>query len=772
MTALLALGVLCALLANGAIGQRVCSPSDHGAVGDGRTLDTAAVQAALAACEGGGTVRFLPGTYLLGSVTLSGLGLHLELPEGAELRASAERYHYGPTQDSWYLLRFLNCTGCSLTGAGTVRGAARAFLGPGSTPSAPQVLNWDDPSCPTPRQCRPRLVGVVGSSGVEVAGVTLADSAFWTLHVIGSSHVGLRGLSVYGDAAFPNNDGIDIDGSSWVEVERCRVSTADDALCLKATRPGRPTHHVAVRDCELASRSAAVKIGSETRADIAHVSFERITVRSSNRGLALQLRDAGAVTNITFAHCAVSTARYPGRWWGGGEPIYVTAAPRWPLAPVGRLQGVRFVNVTARTRGGVVVLAGSSERAVRDVELRGVHVRLLPPPPPAAAELASAAAAAALPAGSAPPLRPAGPRDLRRWRRALAETPPDYEQAARAVEPDSDLADAAVAAAAAAAAAVAAALPAGSARAAEPDSELATAAAAAAGLEADAGVKLDLRPGLYGVRWLPWSAAAPLLAQYVLGLTLADVSFELAAGTAAEDAEDARAWDLPLDPLSSPSSGGAGADERDGRDDEASGVGTGSASSDPATTAPQQQGGGSAFGAGPAAAAGAEGAGAPSWTEHWAVWLEERRRSGGGGGGPEWPSWLPRWWPPGREPPGRGLMQQAEWCRELVPGTVAVTGAERVQVTVAEDGPGSPSAATADSAGGKGAARAPVAVAVADAVAGADAKAVPRDVGTGSHGGGDWRWHGHCESWLCRGALVMAATAATAAAIVRYGRSR
>ncbi len=73
--------------------------------------------------------------------------------------------------------------------------------------------------------------------------------------------------------------GIDIDGSTDVEIAGCRIRTADDAICLKTTHPGHPTERVRVAGCSLKSRSSAVKLGSESRAGFRDISFRNLKAR-------------------------------------------------------------------------------------------------------------------------------------------------------------------------------------------------------------------------------------------------------------------------------------------------------------------------------------------------------------------------------------------------------------------------------------------------------------------------------------------------------------
>ena len=68
---------------------------DYGAIADGRTLDTAAIQSAVnaAARAGGGTVILAPGTYVSGTIHLRG-NITLRLLAGATLMASTNDHDF------------------------------------------------------------------------------------------------------------------------------------------------------------------------------------------------------------------------------------------------------------------------------------------------------------------------------------------------------------------------------------------------------------------------------------------------------------------------------------------------------------------------------------------------------------------------------------------------------------------------------------------------------------------------------------------------------
>lgn len=359
------------LIAGVAGTNKTCLVSDFLSLQPQSSDATPGIQAAVNACNAGGTVLFDNRiTATSGRIILSG-SVHVHIPDGL-LVASANREAYPGPQSAWYLLHFLNCHNCSLTGSGTLDGQGlRWVTGRAPDGSRSLVQNFVDNSCVNPAECRPRLVGVVNSSHVALEGLNLVDPVYWCVHLVNSSHVRVQNITIQGDWNIPNNDGIDIDSSSDVEVTGAHISTADDAICIKTTLPGVPAQRVRVSHSVLRSRSSAVKLGSESVADFADLAFHDLRVQDSHRGLAVQLRDGGSVRNVSFQRIQLTTRYMQPSWWGGAEPVYVTAVPRQADSAVGTVTGLTFTDIAAVSENGVFI-AGSAQSTVRDVTLRNV----------------------------------------------------------------------------------------------------------------------------------------------------------------------------------------------------------------------------------------------------------------------------------------------------------------------------------------------------------------------------------------------------------------
>jgi len=342
-------------------GEKLCLISDY--VSD-PTNATAGIQAAVDSCSStsdGGTVMFdVPKTnYSTGSIQISGSNIHIQLSDTVGLLAGINREDYPGPQPFWYLLNFNDCHNCSLSGAGTIDGQARRYI-TGYKFDRAVVTDFKDPSCFNPWECRPRMLGIVNCTEVVVSGgISILDPIYWTVHVIGSKKVSLRDLTILGDWQVFNNDGIDIDSSEDVDIVGCHIDTADDAVCIKTTLRDTPASRIRVQDCRLRSRACAIKIGSESVADMNDMVFENIEIYNTHRGLGIQLRDQGDVSNVLYKNISATLQHDDYSWWGVSEALYVTAEPRFKGREVGFVSNITFEDLRFKSENGIFIDGGN-----------------------------------------------------------------------------------------------------------------------------------------------------------------------------------------------------------------------------------------------------------------------------------------------------------------------------------------------------------------------------------------------------------------------------
>lgn len=83
--------------------------------------------------------------------------------------------------------------------------------------------------------------------------------------------------------------------------------------------------------------------------------FEDITIYDSNSGMSIQQRSEGNITRVTFRNIRVETRYCASRWWGNGEPIWITSEQRDSNGALGFINGLQFINITARSENGAFI---------------------------------------------------------------------------------------------------------------------------------------------------------------------------------------------------------------------------------------------------------------------------------------------------------------------------------------------------------------------------------------------------------------------------------
>src|SRR5664279_2560690 len=208
---------------------------NFGAKGDGSTLNTAAIQKAIdaAAKAGNGTVTFKPGVYLTGSVFLKS-GTNLRVDEGVELRGVQRLAAYpmmatrvAGIEMQWpaALINVYEQSNVKISGKGAIDGDGKIWWDQywklRREDYEPKGLRWAaDYDCR-----RPRLIQIFKSANVDLQGLTLKRSGFWTVHICYSQKVTVDGVTIRNniDGRGPSTDGVDIESSSDVLVENCDI---------------------------------------------------------------------------------------------------------------------------------------------------------------------------------------------------------------------------------------------------------------------------------------------------------------------------------------------------------------------------------------------------------------------------------------------------------------------------------------------------------------------------------------------------------------------
>lgn len=219
----------------GAAGTRTFNVIDFGAVGDGRTLATAALQAAIDACnkDQGGTVLVPAGVFVIGTVELkSHVTLHIAAQGKLLGSADGKQYHAAEAiplrGDSTLgdgnvgLIFAVDAENIGIEGPGTIDGQGAQFRSPTRGTPPPSGRGGAD---------RPYHVLLHRCRNVRIRDLFLVASAFHSIRIIQSNYVWIDSIHIH-NRVNGNNDGFHFISSQYVHISNCDVETQDDACAL------------------------------------------------------------------------------------------------------------------------------------------------------------------------------------------------------------------------------------------------------------------------------------------------------------------------------------------------------------------------------------------------------------------------------------------------------------------------------------------------------------------------------------------------------------
>jgi len=375
------------------IPARVFTVKNFGAIGDGKAVETVAIQKAIDAASqaGGGKVVVPAGTFLTGPLTLcSNLDLHLD--DGAVVQMSEKIADY-PLARARYrdCITASDCHDISITGNGTIDGQGGVWWPMYKRqPGSPAATGERDAAAatqaaPAALPHRPNMIVLNNCRRVLVRDVTLKNSPNFHLVPQHCRDVVIDGIHIQAPSNSPNTDGIDPSGWNFL-ITRCTIDVGDDCIAIKpsGTGPLRPAadslscEDFTITHCTFL-HGHGMSIGNPTAGGLRRLRVGDCTFDGTEAGIRMKShRGAGnVVEEMTYENLAMKnvkvailiTSYYPSI---PASPKDDPAAPAGADTPVWRNIRIRNVTATGSTQAGRII--GLPEMHVSDVVMENVQI--------------------------------------------------------------------------------------------------------------------------------------------------------------------------------------------------------------------------------------------------------------------------------------------------------------------------------------------------------------------------------------------------------------
>ena len=346
----------------------------YGAVGDGKTLNTIAIQKAIDECSsrGGGVVLFPEGRYVSGTILLKN-GVTLFLSDSTVLLGSTNINDYKMIDPfrtgngalmGYCFIGAVDASNVGITGSGIIDGRGKPLLD-----------GWG-------KEKRPFLVRFVRCTGIVVSDVHLTNAAAWTSHFFACRNIDIQRVSIV-SKGLSNNDGFDIDCSQDVKIAGCNIDSGDDGLCLKTTWSGMACKNIAVSDLHISSNQSAIKFGTESMAAFENITISNIYIYDTrNGGIKLNTVDGAHMHDIEISDITMKNVRTP-ILLRLGSRLSVFRKDVDTQQSTGTMQRVTIRNVKATAAADAqlrpptaVLITGVPGHPIENLTLENIEIRL------------------------------------------------------------------------------------------------------------------------------------------------------------------------------------------------------------------------------------------------------------------------------------------------------------------------------------------------------------------------------------------------------------
>jgi polygalacturonase len=341
-----------------------CDVKSYGATGNGTTKDTTAIQNAINACTGGGTVVFPSGTYLTAPIFLKS-NITLNVESGATILGSQTTSDYTVKSGETVatpILALINSDGASnitITGSGVINGQGSSWWAKGSAASS-----------------RPRLIEIANGNTINVSGVTLENPGAMHLFLKNTSNVTVDHITINSPSTSPNTDGIDPASSHDVTIENSNISDGDDNIAIKAEDAGAPSHDITIQNCTFGS-GHGLSIGNDLAGGVYGVTVTNVTFNGTTNGLRIKSTrtTGGDIHDVTYTGVTMTNVKYPLLFSGYYPNIPADGDPAQAVtATTPYYHGITVNNLTATGATAAGYVVGLPEKPFTGIKLNDVKI--------------------------------------------------------------------------------------------------------------------------------------------------------------------------------------------------------------------------------------------------------------------------------------------------------------------------------------------------------------------------------------------------------------
>lgn len=324
---------------------------DFGAIGDGETKATEAINNAIQACSaaGGGMVLVPEGVYHTGAVHLKS-NVNLHLAEGAVLKFSRDHNDYLPMVFTrWEGTELYNYSpfvyafqqeNVAITGQGILDGNSDKdhwwfwkgewsrktweVVPENQADATARLRQMAEDGVPVEERIfgpghylRPKFIQFYQCKNILMDGVTVINSPMWVIHPVLSENITIQNVTVKSHG--PNNDGCNPESSKNILIQNSYFDTGDDCIAIKSGRnaDGRrlaiPAENIIVRRCTMRDGHGGVVMGSEISGNVRNVFAEDCIMDSPNLDRIIRIKTnstrGGIIENIFVRNISVGRVR-------------------------------------------------------------------------------------------------------------------------------------------------------------------------------------------------------------------------------------------------------------------------------------------------------------------------------------------------------------------------------------------------------------------------------------------------------------------------------